>query len=152
MEHRQYDGQSLCLTSCHRIVAHESAYHIDKGIEHAEHPDDAEHVEQQMSQCRPTRLYASTKCCEVGRCRSADILTHHQRNAEVDWQHTRGTEQDGDGHHCCRRLHDAGNQCTDKQEGENSEVVPSIKRGEEIHHRLVVSQIHLLASRTQHHQ
>ena len=105
-----------------------------------------------MSQSRPTRLNASTKCCEVSRCRSADVLTHHQRNAEIDGQNTRGTEQDGDSHHSSRRLHDAGNQRTDKQEGENSEVVPSIKRGEEIHHRLIVSQIHLLASRAQHHQ
>ena len=52
VEHSQHDRYPLRLTSHRGIVAHETAHHIDKGIEHHEHPDDAKHIEHQMSQCQ----------------------------------------------------------------------------------------------------
>ena len=66
MEGSQHEAQlggigqkSLC--SCHflghvDIIADPPAHHVDEGTEHEQNPDNAEHVEEHMGQCRPTCL------------------------------------------------------------------------------------------------
>ena len=38
------------------------------------------------------------KCYEIGRKRRANVLTHHQGNAQVDGQATLRTQHHGNGH------------------------------------------------------
>ena len=102
VKHGQHHRNTFCLPCYSRIVTHEGTHHIYKWIEHHQHPDDTKHIEQQMSQCRPSCFGTSTQRCQVGCCRSTDILAHHQGNTHVDGQHTRRAKQDGDGHHRCR--------------------------------------------------
>ncbi len=78
VEHGENDGQTLCLTSHRGVVAYQAADHIDEGIEHAEHPEDAKHVEQQVGQSSTSCLCVGSQRGEVSRCRRTDILAHHQ--------------------------------------------------------------------------
>ena len=98
MKHGQHDGNTCCLSRHGRIVANESAHHVDKGIEHDKHPDDTKHVEQQVGQGCTSCLNARPQGCKIGCCRRSDVLTHHQGDAHTDRQHTSRTEQDGNGH------------------------------------------------------
>ena len=89
VEHGQHNRNPLCL-SCHRrIVAYKAAHQIDKRIEHGEHPDDTENVEQQVSQSCASCLSTSTKGCKICCCRRSDILAHHQGDTHIDRQYTR---------------------------------------------------------------
>ena len=152
VEGGQHHGQQGGLSGCRGVVAHQRADHVDERIEHAEHPNHAKDVEQQVGQCRPPSLHVGSQGRQVGRGRGANVFAHHQGNAQIDGQHARGAEQDGDGHHRRRRLHDAGNDRADGEEGEYGPVAVGVERSKEGHHSLVVLQVKLFAGGAQHHQ
>ena len=78
VEHSENHGQARCLTANRRVVTYHPAYHIDEGIEHAQHPHDTKHIEQQMGQCRPASLCVGSESSEISRCRRTDVFAHHQ--------------------------------------------------------------------------
>ena len=132
-----------------RVITHDVAYNIDKGIEQQEHPDDTNHVEHQMGQGSTSCLCVGTECSQVGcGCRS-DVLSQHQGNAEIDGEHTSGAEQDGDSHHGCRRLYDAGDEGADGEEDKDGEMTASIKRTEEVDNGGVVFKVERLTCSTE---
>ena len=92
--HRQKDA----LTALGGVVAHDATDGIDKGIEDAQHPDDAEDIEEQVGKGCTTSLKVGTEGCKVGCGGGSDILAHDEGYAQIDGQHTCGTEQDGDCH------------------------------------------------------
>ena len=99
MEHGEHYGEPRRL-SCHRrVVANDAAYHVDKGIEHAEHPYHAHDIEHQMSQGCAACLGVGTEGGKIGCCRGTDIFAHDEGYSQIDGEHAGGTEQDGDCHH-----------------------------------------------------
>ncbi len=157
MERREHDGQdggALChgVAGALGVVAHQPAHHADEGIEQQHDPDDAEDIEQQVGEGRPPGLRVGSQGSQVGRGRGADILAHHQRDAQVDGQHTRGAEHDGDGHHGRRALHDASDEGADEQEDEDGEMALGVERQEETDGIGVVAQVEGLACVAQQHQ
>ena len=152
VEHSQHNGETLALTSCRHIIAHELAHQVHKRVEHTHDPYHAKHIEQQMGQSGTARLGVGTQCGQIGSCRCANVFSHHQRDAQVDGQHTRRAQQYRDGHHRCRGLHDTRDHRADGQEGQDRQITARVKRREETHHGLVVFQIQLLASTAQQHQ
>ena len=99
VEHGEHYGEPRRL-SCHRrVVANDAAYHVDKGIEHAEHPYHANDIEHQMSQGCAACLGVGTEGGKVGCCRGTDIFAHDEGYSQIDGEHAGGTEQDGDCHH-----------------------------------------------------
>ena len=101
VEHREYHRQKGALTALGGVVAHDAADGIDKGIEDAQHPDDAKDIEEQMGKGCTTSLKVGTKGCKVGSGGGTDILTHDEGYAQIDRQHTSRTKQDGDCHDGC---------------------------------------------------
>ena len=153
----QHNGQFGCQLRSGKVVivgviAHHGAHHIDKGIEQAEHPQHANQVEHQMRRGSSPCLCVGSQCGKVGSGGGTDVLAHDQGDAKVDGQHARGAEQDGDGHHGCRRLHDAGDDGADGKEDKDGEVALCVERAEEADDRGVVLQVQLLACRTEQHQ
>ena len=105
-----------------------------------------------MGQRGAARLNVGSKGCQVGRHRCADVLTEHQGYAQIDGEHPRGTEQDGDGHHGCRRLHHTRDGGANGEESQDCPVAARVEGGEEVHDAFVVSQVHLLAGGAEHHE
>ena len=156
VEHRQDDRQQLRLLRCRhtaiRIVAHNRADEIHERIEQAENPDDTKHIEHQMSQSRTTSLGIGTQSSKVGSSSGSDILTHHQRNTQIDRKHSRRTEQDGNGHHRSRTLYDAGNKRTYQKEDDNGEMTLRIEGTEEVDNCRIMLQIKSLACTAQQNE
>ena len=94
VESCQNDGQACGELCCGEavvvgVVAYERAYHVDKGIEQAEHPDDTNDVEHKVCQGCTACLGIGTKSREVCGGSRTDVLSHHQCYAEVDGQYAR---------------------------------------------------------------
>ena len=152
VEGGQHHGQRSSLSALVGMVAYEAAHHIDKGIEHTEHPYHAEHIEQQMGQGGPAGLDAGTEGGKIGSRRRSNVLAHHQCYAEIDRKHARGTKQDGDGHDGRRRLHNTCDEGSYGEESQDGKIAARVERCEEGHHRLVMLQVHLLAGGAEHDQ
>ena len=78
MEHSQHHRQKLSLSASFGVVAHKVADHAHEWVEHYEHPDYSEDVEQQVGQRRASSLCVGTQRNEVGSGRGADVLAHHE--------------------------------------------------------------------------
>ena len=105
-----------------------------------------------MSQSRTTSLGIGTQSSKVGSSSGSDILTHHQRNTQIDRKHSRRTEQDGNGHHRSRTLYDAGNKRTYQKEDDNGEMTLRIEGTEEVDNCRIMLQIKSLACTAQQNE
>ena len=85
-----------------------------------------------MCQSSTARLGIGTQGSKISCSGGSDILTHHQRNTQIDRKHSRRTEQDGNGHHRSRTLYDAGNKRTYQKEDDNGEMTLRIEGTEEV--------------------
>ncbi len=150
VEHGQHDWNEGSLTCDGGIVTDKKADHIDEGIEDDENPDDAEDVEEQMSQRGSSGLRVCAERGQVGCGGGADVLSHDEGDAHVDGQHACGAEQDGDGHDCCRRLHDAGDDRASEEECEDGEIAAGVEGGEELDDVGIVSKVHVAPHTAEH--
>ena len=82
---------------------------------------------------------------EVGSGRGSDVLTHDESDAKIDGQHASGAEQDGDGHHGSRRLHDAGDDGADEQEDDDGEVAACVEGAEKFNYCRIMFEVEFLS-------
>ena len=156
VEHRQDDRQQSSLLRCRhaaiRVITHNRADEIHERIEQAENPDDTKHIEHQMSQSRTARLGIGTQGSKVGSSSGSDVLTHHQGNAQIDREYARRTEQDGNRHHRCRTLHDAGDKRTYQEEDNDGKMALRIEGTEEVDNCRIMLQIECLTRTAQQYE
>lgn len=90
------------LRSCgdvdHRVETHEAAGEVDEMLEDAQHPDDAEDIEEKVAEGRAACLGVGGERHEVGGERGAYVLAQHEGYAKIYGQSGLGAQHHGDGH------------------------------------------------------
>ena len=95
------------ISLLHGIVeTYPAANQMDERVEYAEYPKHTEDVEHHVRHRRSPGLGIGGERCHVGGYGCTDILTHHKRNALIDWQYTGRAENHRNRHDGCRTLHD----------------------------------------------
>ena len=105
-----------------------------------------------MRQGGTASLCIGTQGCKIGSGCGSDVLTHHQGNTQIDREYARRTEQDGNRHHRCRTLHDAGDKRTYQQEDHDGEMALRIEGTEEVDNRRIMLQVECLACTAQQNE
>ena len=93
-----------------------------------------------------------TPIAKIGSGCGSDVLTHHQGNAQIDREYARRTEQDGNRHHRCRTLHDAGDKRTYQQEDHDGEMALRIEGTEEVDNCRIMLQVERLTRTAQQYE
>ena len=134
-----------------RIHPHDATDHAHEGEEQGEHPQYAEHIEEQVRHCRPAGLGIGGHGREVGGHRGADVLSHNEGYALKDGNGAGRTEYHRDGHQRSGRLHEGGQYGTDEEEQQDGAVV-GLEAGEEVYDGRLAGEIHLHTRGLQHTQ
>ena len=134
------------------VVTHEAAYHIDEGAEDEENPNDTEDIEEHVCQGCTACLRISRHGSQIGSNGGTDVLTHDEGNTLIDRQYARRTENHGDSHDGCRRLHTEGEDAAQEQEDDGGGERTGVEGGEEIEHCLILAQMHVDARLSQRSQ
>ena len=70
----------------HHIIAYPTTYHVNKGTEDKQNPDNAKHIEEHVSQSGTACLCIGRKGCKVRGNGGSNIFTHYQGDTLIDWQ------------------------------------------------------------------
>ena len=119
------------------------AYPAYKPSEDAEHPDDAEEVEDQVRHGGTACLYRRGERHDIRRDGRTDILTQDERDTHVYRQHVRRAERHGDRHDGRRGLHGESKNTSHQQVQEIRAVAPTGRGDKEIAHGFHLIKVHL---------
>ena len=134
------------------VEAYPSAHHIYKWLEHHQYPQHAKHIEEHVGKSCTAGLCVGREGGEVRGDGGTDVLAKHQGDTLIDGQRTATTQNHRDGHDRCRRLHAERENSAKDQERQSGPERMGVEALEEAQHRLVVTQIHLIACKAQRSQ
>ena len=143
MESRKFIGDCHFGRYSGKDRVHHPAHHIDKSVEDAQYPTDTKHIEDEVCQSCTPCLRVGSERGNIGSDSSTDVFTHHQCDTQIQIEHAAGTENQRDGHHCCRRLRTHGNDAAYQQKKQNRKSAPFLTGGNEIDDCRIVFKIHL---------